>query len=113
MKPFTLVPPAAPAPTLPSATRAANAIKGEANRLSSFCLDSFTRAYRLLWENTTAPPDAIVAAMNTEAVKLFTASAELAQLLIALGASVAPGMPAGWTFTANADGSATLTKTAS
>ncbi len=103
MAPFSV---ASPTPDVAAATQ----VKVAGNQLFQMMLRSYQGSYNLVWTNPNATPDKIVTAMGTDAVKLFTLSAALAQLLTSAGATGIPlTMPAGWTFTANDDGSATLT----
>jgi hypothetical protein len=95
-----------PTPDVAAATQ----VKVAGNQLFQMMLRSYQSNYNLVWANPNATPDTIVAAMGTDAVKLFALSAALAQLLTSAGAAGIPlTMPAGWTFAPNADGSATLT----
>jgi hypothetical protein len=91
---------------------AANRVKTSGNQLYKQMVNVYTSHYNLVWNNPKATPDKIVSAMGTDAQKIFAASAGLAQYLVALGVTgIQTTMPSGWTYTANADGSVTLTET--
>lgn len=95
---------------LPSDESAANQIKVNGNNMYSMLLQQYLNNYNLVWNNKTASPDKIVAALGTEAVKTFTLSAALAQFLVLAGAVNIPlSMPSNWNYTAHQDGSVTLT----
>ena len=90
---------------------AANQIKQAGNLLFQSMVRTYIGNFRQVWNNPLVTPPQIVAAMGADAVKLFTLSAGLAQLLAAAGATDIPmTMPTGWSFAANPDGSATLTQ---
>ena len=102
-----------PGTTVPVASdaRVANQLIGSANQLTQTMLNAYLSGYNQMWNNTNATPDKIVAALGTNAVKLFTAADALATFLVAEGVTgLSTGIPIGWTFTANADGSATVAK---
>ncbi len=101
--PFTL-PPNDPARV------AAGQIVQSANFLWNQLPQKYLSAYKALWNNPEATPQQVVAALGTQAAMIFTRSAELAAFLTAAGVTRIPtGVPAGWSYAANPDGSVTLT----
>ncbi len=98
---------ASPTPDAAAATQ----VKVAGNQLFQMMLRTYVSSYNQVWNNPLATPPQIVAAMGTDAVKLFTLSAVLAQLLTTAGATGIPlTMPTGWSFVPNDDGSVTLTR---
>ena len=69
----------------------------------------YTNEYNQVWNNSAATPDLIVTAMGTNAQTVFALSAGLAAYLTQAGATVPTTMPSTWNYTANPDGSVTLT----
>ena len=70
-------------------------------------LETYTTNYDAVWLNPH--PDRVVAAMGTNAAKVFRLSAALGAYLTAAGATVIPlTMPPGWNYQENADGSVAL-----
>ena len=67
----------------------------------------FNQWYGLLWNQTPDNVQLSIAAMGTQALAVFTASAQLASLINANGGNVPATSPAGWTVTFGADGAAT------
>jgi hypothetical protein len=101
--PFSL-PPSDPA------AAAAGQIIQSANFLWNLLTQRYVAAYNVLWNNPRATPQQVVAALGTQAVLIFTRSAELAAFLAGAGVTGIPlTVPAGWSYTANPDGSITLT----
>ena len=95
---------------LPAEQQAANAVVAAGNSLFTQMAAIYQRSYNLVWANPATTPDKVVAAMGTQAQKVFALSAALAAFLVTAGATAIPTtMPAGWNFVANADGSVTLT----
>lgn len=98
--------------TLPPAQQAANQVIVNGNQLYDFLISQYVATYNLVWNDPN--PDQVVAAMGTNAVKIFTASAAIAVCLVSLGASVPTTTPqdsagnAKWLVTANPDGSMSL-----
>ena len=93
---------------------AAQQVIQQGNMLFSQLVRSFQQAYNQVWKNREATPDAVVAAMGTNALNVFTASAGLAGYLNSLGATPAlpttiveinPATKAVWAFTPVLDGS--------
>ena len=104
-----IIPPPAPAPELV----AANKVIQQGNQLYTTLVSQYMQSYNLVWDNSQATPDKIVAAMGTNANAIFIASAGLAAYLVSLGASVPLTMPkkadgTAWNYVANSDGSVTL-----
>jgi hypothetical protein len=91
---------------------AAATIVNDSNRIRALLVQVFRKNFNLVWNNPLATPDNVVAALGTNAAKIFMASAGLAAYLNALDPTLklAEAMPSTWTFHANEDGSATLTK---
>lgn len=108
-----VVPPVAPA------MQTANQIIQSGNQLFQQMVRSYTQAYNQVWNNPQATPVAIVAALGTNAQRVFALSAGLAAYLVGAGAVDSTGrptipttMPAGFNYQANSDGSVTLTPVA-
>jgi len=100
-------------PQIAPETRAANQVIMSASQLAQMMVNSYTTAYNQVWKNPAATPDKIVAALGTNAVKLFTAADALATYLAAEGVTgLLVGIPAGWVYTPNTDGSAVVAATA-
>ena len=98
-----------PAQTTPD-VMAANQVKQMGNRLYNTMVQSYTQAYRLVWNNPNATPVQVVTAMGTEAQKIFTLSGALGAYLHNAGATDIPlKMPEGFNYVENPDGSVTLT----
>ena len=97
-----------PQPTVPEQA-AAQQVKLTGNQLYQGMLNSYIQAYNLVWANKTASPDKIIAAMGTDAVKIFTLSAGMAVYLNSAGANVPTTSPANWTVVFNIDGTASAT----
>ena len=97
-------------PTVAPEIAAATTIRQIATDLYNQMLPKYNLAYNLVWNNPKVTADKVIGAMGTDAQTLFAVSAGLAEILTACGANVNTTMPSGWTFTANADGSVTLTK---
>lgn len=102
---------------MPVAQTAANMLLSAGNQLYQQMLRQYISSYNRVWHNPLATPDAIVAAMGTNANFLFTLSAGMAAYLVSAGAVDSDGiptipvtMPSGWNYQANPDGSVTLTK---
>ena len=70
---------------------------------------NYLGAYNALWNNPAASPLDIIAMMGTQAAATFARSARLGAYLVAEGFAVPTTIPAGWTCTANADGSLAAT----
>ncbi len=96
-------------PTIAPELKAANFILISSNNLYQQMISTYNDLYNRVWANPNATPDLIVAAMGANAVQVFNTSASLATYLNSLGAGVVATMPSGWDYTANADGSVTLT----
>ena len=94
---------------VPIANRTAIQIVKNSNQLFQQLVSQYQQAYNNVWNNPGATPDTIVAALGTNAQKIFMASAGLAAYLNSLGAGVVATMPSGWNYVANTDGSVTLT----
>ena len=108
--PFNILAPLDPA------TIAANQVKLSGNQLFKTMLNVYTNNFNAVWNNPNATPDKVVSAFGTEAQKVFALSAGLAAYLVSAGAVDGSGnptipttMPAGWNYSANADGSIVLT----
>lgn len=97
-------------PTVAPEVAATITIKQIATDLYNQMLPKYNLAYNLVWNNPKVAADKVIGAMGTDAQTLFAVSAGLAEILTACGANVKTTMPSGWTFTANGDGSVTLTK---
>ena len=104
---------------VPVAQTIANQIIMSGNQLYQQMLRQYTNSYNQVWDNPMATPDVIVAAMGTNAQKVFTLAAGMAAYLVSAGAVDSTGapiipvtMPSGWNYQANSDGSVTLTKSA-
>jgi len=91
---------------------AANKVKQSSNTLYQILLREYTENYNTVWHNRQASPIAVVAAMGTEAVKLFTLSAELAAVLAAAGANVPTSIPDDYQYVADQDGSIVVSRKA-
>lgn len=114
--PFTPIGP----PAQPPAVQAAGQVIQSGNQLYQQLIRQYLNAYNQVWNNPSASPAAIIAAMGTQAVKVFTLSSSLAQFLVNAGAVDTDGVPVipvtippGWGVTFNNDGSATCTGTLS
>ena len=104
--PFTPV----PVPVVLPEVQIANQIINGGNALFSKLLKQYTRSYDTVWNNQVASADKIVAAMGTNAQRVFALSADLANFLVTAGATDIPTtMPSGWNYVPNPDGSVTLT----
>jgi hypothetical protein len=80
-------------------------IQLEFNRLNSLLTDGSD----LVWNNSGATPQEVVAAFGTNAAGLFQLSGLLCGLIGAITGTTPNPVPTGWTITANNDGSVTLT----
>ena len=98
-------------PVLPTPAQSiSNRVKMEGNALHAKVLKTYVDNYNAVWNTPNVSPIDVVAAMGTEAVKVFTLSAALRDLLVASGATGFPlAMPETYNFQANPDGSVTLT----
>ena len=68
----------------------------------------------LVWSNPSgATPQQVVSTMGTQAATIFELSSILCSTLGAFTGSTIGVMPAGWSYTANADGTVTLVAPAS
>ena len=92
----------------PTPTQIANQIISQAAQLQNLLTTKYTNIYNLVWNNPKATPTDIVNALGTQAVSVFTASADLAAYLIGLGANVPTTVPSGVTATYNNDGTVTI-----
>ncbi len=104
-----------PTPIIPAPApeqAAADAVARGAAAMFRQLVQQYQRHYANVWNNKSAAPDKIVAAMGTQAQQIFAASAALGSFLTGLGATVPTAIPAGWNLTENADGSITLAKAA-
>jgi hypothetical protein len=63
----------------------------------------------LVWNNPNATPQQVCDALGTGAANLFALSALLCDLLGGITGTTPNPVPAGWTVTANDDGTITLT----
>ena len=89
----------------------ATQIKNSSNSLYQEIVKNYVANYNLVWNNPRLEANVIIDAMGTEAVKLFTLSGALGQILAAAGATDIPlTMPTNWTFEAHQDGSVTVIK---
>jgi hypothetical protein len=84
-------------------------IQAEFNRLNGLLNDGSG----LVWNNSSATPQQVVAAFGTNAASLFQLSGLLCGLIGAITGTTPNPVPTGWTITANGDGSVTLTPPAS
>jgi hypothetical protein len=80
-------------------------IQLEFNRLNSLLTDGSD----LVWNNSDATPQQVVAAFGTNGASLFQLSGLLCGLIGAITDTTPNPVPSGWTITANTDGSVTLT----
>lgn len=101
-----------------SATRVANQIKQAVIQQRNSLLASGVNANNLLWGSKDATPEAILAALGTDAGKIFAlANLNIQTVVMAaqidgVAAPVLPGVPSNYTATVNPDGSVTATKKA-
>jgi hypothetical protein len=87
-----------------------NSVNAEYNRLKNL-LDA---GATLIWSNPNGlTPQQAVANFGTNAAALFSLSALLCGLIGAISGTAPSPMPVGWSFTANSDGTVTLTPPAS
>jgi hypothetical protein len=80
-------------------------IQLEFNRLNGLLTDGSD----LVWNNSGATPQQVVAAFGTNAANLFQLSGLLCGLIGTISGTAPNPVPTGWTITANSDGSVTLT----
>ncbi|MGD0462178.1 MAG: hypothetical protein ABSB74_06795 [Tepidisphaeraceae bacterium] len=80
-------------------------IQIEFNRLNNLLNDGSN----LVWKNPGAVPHQVVAAFGANAASLFQLSALLCGLIGSITGTTPNPVPAGWTVTANRDGTVTLT----
>jgi hypothetical protein len=80
-------------------------IQMEFSRLNSLLTDGSD----LVWNNSGATPQQVVAAFGTNAASLFQLSALLCGLIGGITGTTPNPVPTGWTITANSDGTVTLT----
>jgi hypothetical protein len=102
-------------PTTTPAQQAAQQIRQQAKSTFMLMNQAGVKGWNLLWKNTQATPADILAALGTDTQAIFTlANLNIATLNTAgsiggVAALTIPGIPAGYTVTINADGSATVT----
>jgi hypothetical protein len=80
---------------------------------------SYAAAYKLVWSNSSGlTPQQVCDALGTDAAQLFAGAAKLSELLAMVAPSAASlsnvqlSCPAGYSYTANADGTVTITQQA-
>jgi hypothetical protein len=89
---------------------AATRIVSSANQLNKAMTANYVSSYNAVWHNPTATPEQVVAALGTNAAKVFQLSVALCTLLVQAGATDIPtSVPTGWTYVVNADGTVVLT----
>lgn len=92
------------------AQQVAQRVKLDSENFFKSLVQFYNREYQAVWNNRTANPVDIVAAMGQDGVKAFTLSASLAAFINSIQANaVVATMPNAWTYAANQDGSVTLT----
>ena len=96
---------AAPIPLAAQTAQFWNQIQRVYNSLQSI-LQAGTN---LVWNNPNATPQQVVAAFGTNAASLFQLSSLLCGLIGSVTGTTPNPVPAGWTITASADGTITLT----
>ena len=101
-----------PPNSLTPAQSAANQVVMLISQTFNTRVRNFRQAYATVWNNPAVTAMEVVAAMGNQAVRIFTASATEATLLNSYQPSLnlPTTIPAGYTFTGEVDGTATLTK---
>lgn len=102
---MTIFTPIIPTPT--TAQQVADSVLSSSDDLYTQMLETYTANYAAVWLNPH--PDQVVAAMGTNAAKLFKLSAALGAYLAAAGAQVPLTMPKGWNYEEDTDGTVVLT----
>lgn len=99
---------------------AAQQILRQARSLFQLILTHHKQGYRMVWNNPRATPEEVIAALGTDAVEVFSLSSQLGTLLAAAVGNdmkkivehgIPTGVPEGYSYKANEDGTITLSKT--
>ena len=86
-----------------------NDLINESNQLFAYIVAKYNAMYNRVWKS--ADPAAVVAAMGTQAARIFQESYMLAMYINGRAANtVTVTVPAGWIMTYHEDGSATAVK---
>lgn len=91
------------------AEQVARKLRLDLNVFADSVVKQYKACYDAIWQDED--PAAVVAAMGTDAVKMFSLSIAIGQVLEAAGITeITTSVPAGYSWQANPDGSVTITK---
>ncbi len=99
---------------------AAQQILRQARSMFQLLLTHHKQGYRLVWNNLRATPEEVIAALGTDAAEVFALSSQLGTLLASavgndmkkiIENGIPTGVPEGYSYKANEDGTITLSKT--
>lgn len=98
-----------PQPPVPPAVRAAGQLKVTTRQTYNRLVEAFNQGAAMFWQNPTATPAEIAAALGPQAVEIFQLHGMIGQLLAQVKPeAIAPGLAAVGEFTYNEDGSVTI-----